>query len=226
MTNPHVAPQPEKPVLSYAAQLASWSEGRSKGERTRAQIQIATCQVLETQGPRDLKVTSICEQAGISNGTFYIYFPDRNALLDTVLMGFATFLQSSMRAASMHQPQGTIRAATAAYFDMFGQNPGLMRCLVHHLDGFPEAQTAFHQLNREWLETIVASELRHLPGDRKDDAELQQEMLRRAYALGGMVDQYLSSLLLSKDPHLIAVSQDRETVLDTLVSIWKRGMEI
>jgi hypothetical protein len=41
-----------------------------------------------------------------------------------------------------------------------------------------------------------------------------------------MVDQYLSSLFLSKDPNLAAVSQDREAVLDTLTLIWERGMAI
>jgi hypothetical protein len=48
--------------------------------------------------------------------------------------------------------------------------------------------------------------------------------MRRAYALGGMVDQYLSSLLLSRDPTLIALSSDREATLETLSLIWERGM--
>lgn len=47
---------------------------------------------------------------------------------------------------------------------------------------------------------------------------------RRAYALGGMVDQHLSDLLLSKDPNLAEISQDREAVLETLSLIWERGM--
>ena len=50
------------------------------------------------------------------------------------------------------------------------------------------------------------------------------EITRRAYALGGMVDQYLSNLFFSQDPGLIEISQDREAVLETLSLIWDRGM--
>jgi TetR/AcrR family transcriptional regulator, ethionamide resistance regulator len=213
-------------VYAYAERLAADSEGRPKGERTRAQIQIAACRVLEGNGPQDLTISSICEEAGVSNGTFYIYFPDRHALLDVLLTGFVEFLQSSMRAASASQPDETIGAATRAYVELFTQNRGLMRCLIHHLDGFPEAQTAFQRLNRDWIETVVASVQRRMKRDGRDDAISRPELLRRAYALGGMIDQYLSNLLLSKDPNLAAVSQDREAVLDTLTLIWERGLAI
>jgi len=49
--------------------------------------------------------------------------------------------------------------------------------------------------------------------------------MRRAYALGGMVDQYLSGLYLSRDDGIIAVSGDAGAVVDTLTMIWKKGMQ-
>jgi AcrR family transcriptional regulator len=211
-------------VCSYSEYLASNSQGRPKGERTRAQIQIAACQVLEESGPRDLTVASICEEAGVSNGTFYIYFPDRNALLDTLLRDFVAFLQSSMRAASAGRLGEAPRAATRIYYELFDWNRGLMRCLVHHLDSFPEAQAAFQRLNREWIETVVKSVQRRIRREGRENVISESELLRRAYALGGMVDQYLASLLLSNDLNLAAVSRDREEVLETLTLIWERGM--
>ena len=53
----------------------------------------------------------------------------------------------------------------------------------------------------------------------------REELLRRAYALGGMVDQYLIALLFSSDGTLAAISRDRSAVVDTLSLIWERGME-
>ena len=99
-----------------------------------------------------------------------------------------------------------------------------MRCLVQPLDGFPEAQAAFQRLNREWIDTVVASVERRQRREGAADPIPRAELLRRAYALGGMVDQYLSNLLLSKDPNLAEISQDREAVLETLSLIWERGM--
>lgn len=216
------APDP----LSYAAHLAQLPAGRTKGERTRVQLLIAACEALEESRPQDLTIASICAAAGVSNGTFYIYFPDRNALLGALLTGFTAFLQSSMREAVAHGREDPVRAATRAYFELFEQNRGLMRCLLHHLDSFPESLSAFRRLNREWVETVVASARRRLQREGREDAVAEAELLRRAYALGGMVDQYFSGLMLTDDPHLAEISKDREAVLETLNLIWERGMAI
>lgn len=220
---PRPAPK-DLPILSYRTHLATISAGRPKGERTRAQIQIAACAVLDGSGPQDLTISAICEKAGVSNGTFYLYFPDRTVLLDTLLSDFALFVQTAMRAASAALPEAAPRAATRAYFDLFEQNRGLMRCLVHHIDAFPEASAAFQRLNREWIEAVVAAVERRMRQDGRPETIPHDELMRRAYALGGMVDQYLSSLLLSRDPTLIALSSDREATLETLSLIWERGM--
>ena len=52
----------------------------------------------------------------------------------------------------------------------------------------------------------------------------EEEMMRRAYALGGMVDQYLTALFVTKDPWLTAISQDTEAVIATLTDVWTKGM--
>ncbi|MBC2860045.1 TetR/AcrR family transcriptional regulator [Stappia sp. 28M-7] len=216
----------EDQVLFYPQALTARAAGRPKGERTRAQIQAAACAVLDRQGPQEFTVSAVCEQAGISNGTFYIYFADRTVLLDDLLVGFVGFLQAAMRVAGSAQPEDPVRAATSAYVELFRRNPGLMRCLVHHLDTLPQAREAFHRLNRDWLETVVAAVERRLHRLGRGEAVDREELLRRAYALGGMVDQYLSALILSQDPALVAISASDEAVIDTLTLIWKRGMSL
>ncbi|RSK35153.1 TetR family transcriptional regulator [Rhodovulum iodosum] len=201
--------------MAYARVLAAESAARPKGERTRARLLIAACTVLDAEGPQGLSIAAIARAAGLAKGTAYIYFPDLAALLTELLTGFARFVRSCMHQAGRDDP---IRDATRAYIALFRENRGLMRCLVHHLDGFPEAQAAFQRLNRDWLETVVAAT------ERKRHGVPHDELMRRAYALGGMVDQYLSSLYLSRDPALVALSRDEAAVLDTLSLIWKRGM--
>ena len=57
------------------------------------------------------------------------------------------------------------------------------------------------------------------------DVIARQELLRGAYVLGGMVDQYLIMLLFGRDRTLASVSRDRDAVVDTLSLFWERGME-
>jgi len=215
---PSARPEPDR--YSYPADLARLAEDRPKGERTRARLMAAACDLLDTAAPQDLTITAICTQAGVAAGTFYVHFADRQALLADLLGGYVRFLQARMRDAGHDRPGDTIRAATRAYAAMFEANRGLMRCLIRHQDSFPQARDAFHRLNAEWIETVVAAALRQAgPGANRD------EMTRRAYALGAMTDQYFAGLFLSQEPGLVAVSRDRAAVIDTLGLIWERGMQ-
>lgn len=208
----------------YREALRAGAAQAGRGARTRAAILSAACTLLARSAPADLTVAAICTEAGIAHGTFYIHFPDRQALTDALLEGFVGYLQEALHHASRAAAgQDAVRATTAAYVALFAANPGLMRCLVHHLDAFPGAQAAFQRLNAEWIATVVrAAETRAAAASGA--APPHAELTRRAYALGGMVDQYLAAWLLSRDPGIVAVSQDREAVIGTLSLIWDRGM--
>jgi AcrR family transcriptional regulator len=208
---------------SFRADLRDSAHTGRKGERTRAAILVALCECLEAGPLGDLTIAQVCTAAGVSSGTMYLYFPNRNALVAEALMRFTAFLQARMRAASRADRGRPVRAATSAYMRLFEGNLGLMRVMLRDLDAFPQAREAFQTLNREWLEAVVAAHARHLAqaGTPVDPNEL----MRRAYALGGMTDQYLAGLWLDHDPHMRAVSQDREAVIDTLNLLWERGLQ-
>jgi AcrR family transcriptional regulator len=209
--------------FSFSAELAAKAKTVKKGEKTKAAIQIAMCKCLERVSLADLTIAGICHRAAVAHGTFYIYFPNRNALVADVLLRFSEYVQAKMRQASRGDPGRPARAATSAYTRLFEQNLGLMKCLLRHLDDFPEAQRAFQNLNREWLETVVASTANRLQqSGRSIDHD---ELMRRAYALGGMVDQYLAGVLLDKDPNMEPFSRNPEAIIGTLNLLWERGME-
>ncbi|WP_349359122.1 TetR/AcrR family transcriptional regulator [Stappia sp.] len=210
---------------AYGETLTRQAAGQPKGARTRAHIMSTACTLLDSVTPQDLTVSRICAAAGIAHGTFYIHFADKTVLLAELLDGFVAHVQVAMRRAGRAGPTDPVRAATAAYAALFAHNRGLMRCLIHHLDGFPDARAAFHDLNRAWVETVVVATRRRLARAGRADAIADAELYRRAYALGGMVDQYFASLYLSGDPGLEAVSRDPDAVIETLSLIWDRGMK-
>jgi AcrR family transcriptional regulator len=199
------------------------SEGelpRRKGERTRKEL-ISTGARLLSEDPFDsLTVAKLCGSVGVAHGTFYVYFENLNAISAEVLALFVDYVQLELRAAS-RKPGGASRNSTAAYMRIFEAHSGLMKCLVTGVDTFPEARTAFQKLNNEWIKTVVRAQRRVDPeSDRTDE-----DLMRRAYALGGMVDQYLTALHVNGDPWINALSQDREVVLELLTDLWERGMQ-
>ena len=209
--------------FGFAEDLTLAAKDLRKGERTRSAIAVAACACLDEMALADLTIEAICERAGISHGTFYIYFKNRNALVADVLFRFVDFVQRRMRAASQGAPEGTVRATTATYTHIFEANLGLMKCLLHHPGEFPEAGLAFQKLNRDWLETVVA--VREQALRKAGHAVDRAELMRRAYALGGMVDQYLNGLWIEKDPNMATFSQDREALIETFSFLWERGLD-
>ena len=216
---------PAAPDLGFARTLLDAAAAGRKSERTRARLQAAACRLLETAPPSELKVADICAAAEVAHGTFYVYFRDTRHLLADTLTRFVGFVQDAMRRAARGRGGDRVRSTTAAYVELFERNSGLMRCLVSRLDDFPEAADAFETLNRQWATTVVDARLRRLAAEGGPNGVTRDELVRRAYALGAMVDQYLIALLFGRDQTLSAVSRDREAVVRTLSLIWERGME-
>lgn len=206
--------------LRFADFLAHEAASGKKRERTEAAIVGAACKILDHTPLSGLTISEICKVAGVANGTFYIYFPDRNALIGKALLRFVEFVQVKMLRVGRAANGDRIWNTTATYYDLVAGNPGLMKCLMNHSDDLPEATRAFQKLNSEWITAVVASLrrrqiMREIPED---------ELYRRAFALGAMVDQYLSALLLNRDENLIRLSGDRETTVNTLAELWKKGL--
>lgn len=204
----------------FPAWLSQGRDGLRKGERTRLDLLLSGAHVLADHSLDALTVAAICQHAGVAHGTFYLYFKDRNDLAGALLGKFVDYLQIRMRSAA-RQGEDPVRDTTAAYYTLFSANAGLMKCLVMGMDAFPEAREAFQRLNHEWARTVVRAVGKRNRQARATDAE----MMRRAYALGGMVDQYLAALFVTKDPWLTAISQDPEAVIATLADIWMKGMQ-
>ena len=217
MSQPHAISD-----LDFPTALRLKAEGQRKSDRTRAALLAASCDLLSNTTQEALRVSDICGEAGVAHGTFYLYFPDIRTLLDILLQAFVEHVQNTMQRAGKIPPADPVRATTAQYVALFEQNPGLMRCLVSSFDSFPQAAARFQALNRAWAATVADTAARRLA--RSGRSVPKDELLRRAYALGGMVDQYLVTLHFNRDASLAELSQDRDAVIDTLTFIWSRGM--
>ncbi len=220
----HTPPPEEAQSVDFARALEQAQTGMKKSDRTRTRLRIALCTALNERPAPALKVADICALASVAHGTFYVYFRDLNAALDDVLGAFVEHVQQVMRHATKGRGGERTRAATAAYFDLFDQNPGLMRCLLSGFETFPAAAAAFQRLNHDWARVVAEATARRL-AQAGHPPPPNDELMRRAYALGGMVDQYLVALHFNRDAALAAVSGEREQVITTLSTIWQKGME-
>ena len=222
MDNP--TPSDSFETFHFGQTLISDAKTLKKRDRTQAQLYNASCDLLNSTPLSLLKVSQICQKAGVAHGTFYIYFPSRQDFVASLLLRFVQYLQTTMHQPSIPDETNTVRTTTSAYYQLFAQNTGLMKCLINHHDEFPGSLEAFQKLNREWATIVVDASERKLAEAGRAGKVSRNELFRRAYALGGMVDQYLSALLLDQDPTLAKVSENNQKVIETLSLIWERSM--
>jgi AcrR family transcriptional regulator len=93
----------------------------------------ATLQVLLSAGPARLTTTRVAERAGVSVGTLYQYFPNKQALLLAVLERYLGKLMDTLEAACKEQRGGTAEAMTEGavrtYLQVKAEQPEASRAL-------------------------------------------------------------------------------------------------
>ncbi|MBL9035352.1 MAG: TetR family transcriptional regulator [Rhodospirillaceae bacterium] len=211
----------------FAAALldAAAAPALRKVERTRLRILAAIAQLLaDGAEPAELRVADIVAAADLAHGTFYRYFPDQRAAVEALVGDFARFLRDELANArdGATGSRARVRSATLAYTRAFRANAGLMRCLIRLGREDAAFGRAFQELNQAWNRRMAGAIARHRAG-RSAKAASAESLLPTAYALGGMIDEFLTQLYLRRDPALKHLARDEEAVADLLTELWCLG---
>lgn len=214
------APHREWP-LAFAEVLAvAAGAAVRKSERTRLRLLAAVAANLAGgRGFEALRVADVVAAASLAHGTFYRYFPTLPAAVEATVGAFAQHLAAVLAEARGGAP-GTrrrVEAATLAYVRLVRANPGLMRCLLDPSPAAAGFRAHFQALNRAWNGRVAEALARRRRGARRS------ALLARAYALGGMVDEFLAQLYVRPDPALTGLARDEAAVARLLSELWWLG---
>ncbi len=134
----------------------------------RLQILAAAAKVVGENGYTAASITRITEEAGIAQGTFYLYFPSRQSLLDELLphVGKDMLHFVGVRVAGITDILEMEEKGLRAFFEYLQSNPGFFRILneaeVAAPKGYEEhfRRTVTHYMHA--LENAVKSgQIRH-----------------------------------------------------------------
>lgn len=188
-----------------------------KIERTRLRL-LASMATLLSEGTElvDLRVADVVEKAGLAHGTFYRYFVDLPAAIESLAGDFAVFLYEQLSNAKIGDSgsRERVKFATLTYVKIFRANTGLMNCLKSLRREDTTFRKAYIELNHGWNMRMAAAIA------RRRGTSSQSSVLPIAYALGGMMDEFLTQLLLRKDPALAHLADNDDTVAELLTDLW------
>jgi len=126
--------QPAEAGRPEGAESPEGAGGRAlgeKGARTRRRLLEAAEQVFADLGYHDASIVKITEAAGVSQGTFYLYFAGKQEVFDVLVEDLNTRLRHAMSEASA---KGTTRIETErlgfdAFFRFTAEHPALYRVI-------------------------------------------------------------------------------------------------
>ena len=103
----------EADVTFLAGEPAKDRDLRSRGKQTIGRLLRAGHEVVEERGHDNARVDDIVERAEVSHGTFYLYFRDREDLLESLVRMVAR----TVAPLAEHLPRTADADALAAWFD-------------------------------------------------------------------------------------------------------------
>lgn len=195
-----------------------------KVERTRLRLLAAVArQIHAGVAPGDLKVSAVTTSAGLAHGTFYRYFTDIRVATEALIEAFAVHVRDELARARDGEAgsRRRVRAATLVYARLFRDNAALMRCLIGTGDDATAFAGSYRDLNAVWNRRMAAAIARRRSGS--GSAVTPESMLPVAYALGGMIDEFLAQIYLRRDPTLALLAGDDDAIADLLTDLWLRG---
>ncbi|MEQ8603292.1 MAG: TetR/AcrR family transcriptional regulator [Marivibrio sp.] len=212
---------PGRVCYPEALGAAASDAGLRKAERTRLRILAGAAGLLNDADRAPLTMPAAAAAAGVAHGTVYLHFADRPALEAATAEGFAHFLRDHLAQVRDGAPgsEQRVRAATRRYVDLFAANAGLMRCLTQAGERDGPFRRVFHALNRDWNGRVArAMQAQRAAVGAPIGA---QEALYAAYALDGMVDEFLAQIHIRRDPALARLRADPEATTELLARLWR-----
>ncbi len=147
------------PTTRLRTDLRQPQQARSR--KTRERIVKAAESLFETKGYESTTSSAIARRAGVSVGTFYLYFPDKHAVLLEIF--HLTVEQIFARAMEGLKPehwtktdvrQG-IQALIASVLDSRDVRPGIQRILHERYFKDEAIKSAMDQMQKESVEAIL-----------------------------------------------------------------------
>jgi AcrR family transcriptional regulator len=168
-----------------------------RGARTRERLVTAAREVFEERGFLATRVAHIARHARVAYGSFYTYFPSKEAVfLEVADRLFEDMTQHPLVPAAGPEPAARIRRANRAYYEAYLRNAKMM-AIIEQVATFNEE---FQEMRRKHRATSVGRSARAIARWQQAGfvpSDLDPEMAARA--LAAMVDHSLYLWLVQGD---------------------------
>ncbi len=196
---------------------------RPANQELAEKILLATAEIIEENGPDSITMRGVADRIGYSATTIYLYFENKDDLLDqTVVRAFGWFADAMLAAVESSAPDDRIRNRARAYVTWALSHGGMYRLMFQHDSIRPLDSETRSVQPRTLVDSVAliadAIESGSIPGSPDADT-----MARINWAgLHGVVSLAMSGRLFGAPDERAAGELERRSfeLADEFVSLW------
>jgi AcrR family transcriptional regulator len=169
-----------------------------------------------------MRLADIAAEADVNVSLFYHYFSSKaditHEILRELLDKRVARGQQTRRPSS--DPFDVIVSANLVTVETYASTPGLMRCLLHFDEDEAEFSKLYRRVSLDWNRLVARAIAKRCP----DSPLSEGQRLMIAYALGGMVDNFLFEMYVDRNSLLQKAFKSPREVAVFLAILWYRAL--
>lgn len=189
-----------------------------QGERTRRRLLEAAKEVIRDRGYTGARVDDVVTRAGTSHGAFYLYFANKQELIEALALETSERMEALARTLEeihLGEPAyGELRAWVEDFVDLYRENAPVLTAWVQ---AEPE-DPALDRIGREVLGRITGEIAHAVERAVASGARHPVDPRIAATALVAMLDRLCDFWLVRGAPF------ERQKVVETVTAIWYRAI--
>ncbi|MDY7105387.1 MAG: TetR/AcrR family transcriptional regulator [Actinomycetota bacterium] len=192
-----------------------------RARRTRAALVAAARTVFEERGFLDTRISDITRAAGVAHGSFYTYFPTKQAVFREVAIELTAEISAAGRSVDDHGDGAAtdvvarIERVNRRYLQVYLENAEIYGVLEQVASFDDEMLALRRELRRDFLERNRRAIARW---QAQGIADPDLDPLHTAAVLGAMVERHCYIWFVTGERF------DHETSLRTLNAVWVRSL--
>jgi AcrR family transcriptional regulator len=187
----------------------------SQASQTRAKLLAASRRAFAELGYAKARVEDIVTRAGVGHGTFYAYFPNRQAALEALMREHAGALEEL---ASQPWRAGDVRASLAQVLgglaDLYDRDADMVALWTEAAAHDPDLAKVLDEVRRQFVGRIA----RNIERAQSQGVARPVHAFTAAVALAAMAEQTLFLRAVRREP------LDRDVTVETLADLWHHAL--
>jgi AcrR family transcriptional regulator len=178
-------------------------------------------ELFQERGYGAVSVADIAEVSGLSVGSFYRYFPNKEELLIQLLSQVFWDMYNSTRGAwnPGHAPLSNLERTTQRYLSSYWEHRGLLRCAFQVVADSERVCAMWWAMRRDLYEHMLV----HLRQDQATSRMAPLDPMITMRALGGMVEEFARRAFVDEEFGRATKSQVASSSV-VLARIWYRAV--